>query len=325
MLAQGGLVLATSYAFFTITVALLLIRGLRKLDGSPRLLLGGVGGAWVAYVVQSIVSIDQVPLLTIQFVAGSAVVGLVGVAAWERRLPGARPISPTRPGRARPREPLKRRDLSGADGAGLAATLAIGLVLAWLALLPLRANAAIHAGDVAVGRGDGTSGLSDYQRANQLLLGSGIYWGKTGELLENVGQPKKAYAVYRRGLLHDPFDLFLIRKAAALADAQHEDSVARTMNRRAVALDPSNPETVLQAAAWATAHGEPKWGLGVLAGPLAIFPDNADMWAAVGDAQRALGAQAQANRAYSRALLLNPQQAAAKAGLAMLTASGPAS
>ncbi|MCA1711302.1 MAG: O-antigen ligase family protein [Actinobacteria bacterium] len=315
MLAQGGLLLALAYVFFLVVVALYLVRGLRRLGGQDRLLLGALGGAWAAYVVQSVVSIDQVPLLTVQFATAAGVVGVSGVPTRTLRLPGAAVLAaPAAKGRRQPA--VRRRTVNGVDYGLIGGIALIGLVLAWFSLLPLRADAAVHRGDAAVGRGDGTAALADYRHATDLTSGSAVYWGKAGQLLEKVEQPALAYATYSRGVHHDPYDILLLRKAASLAEQQKQapDRVLALL-RRAVELDPSNDTTVIQAAAYATAHGEASWSLRILAQPLQLFPSNADLWAQAGAAYAAAGDTPRSRRAYARALQLNPEQPAAKTAL----------
>jgi tetratricopeptide (TPR) repeat protein len=319
MLAQGGAALAAAYLLFTVVVIFALVRGMRRLDGAPRLLLGAIGGAWTAYFVQSVVSIDQVPLLTVQFATAAAILGVAGVPTRTLRLAGALAApAPAPAGRRRQPQPIRRRARSGADYAFLAVA-GIGLsILAWQALLPLRADAAARSGDVAAAAGNANAGLMSYRRATELRPGLGTYWGKLGQLQESAQQPQIALATYKRGIRHDPVDLFLLRKAGALAD-QEQDPDARSYLRRAVALDPSNPATVTQAANYATAHGEADWALSILASPLSVLPRESNLWEAAGRAYASAGNRARAKAAFTKALALNPALESAKTGLAALT------
>ncbi len=113
MLAQGGLVLGLTYLFYTLVIAWFLVQGLRRLEGQQRLLLGGLGGSWVAYQVQSVVSIDQVPLLLVQFVLAAGVVVASGGS------PAARGATARRscPGRRARRRPPASPGAGPAEGA----------------------------------------------------------------------------------------------------------------------------------------------------------------------------------------------------------------
>jgi putative inorganic carbon (HCO3(-)) transporter len=314
MLAQGGLVLITAYVLFFAVVAWTLLRGFRTLRGEDLLLLGALGGAWAAYTVQSLVSIDQVPLLVVQFATAGGIVGVVGSKTRSWRLSGALavPQQTKRRGRAHVE---RRRDLSGADLGVLAVAGCVLLWLGWLSLGPLRANGAVRTGDMARSRGDGNAALAAYQRANRVLPGASTYWEKTGGLYEDVKQPDLALSTYRTGLHHDPMDIILLRKAASLGaakpDATHDVLDWLT---RAVALDPTNPTTVIQAADFFTSHGRAQSSLTILAKPLSLFPKNADMWVEAGKAYAAASDVPHARSAFNKALSLDPANQAAKAG-----------
>jgi putative inorganic carbon (HCO3(-)) transporter len=321
MLAQGGLMLALAYVAFFIAVAACLVRGLLRLEGQARLLMGATGGAWVAYTVQSLVSIDQVPLLTVQFAAAGAVVGLSGQRWRKLHLPGALAEDVGRKGRRQP--VVVTRRATPVDVGYVMGAVLVALATGWFALFPLRASAAVRSGDTAVGRGDGNAALADYQRANRLLLGSGTYWGKTGQLYEQVQQPVLAYRAYLRGVRHDPFDPFLLRKAADTGPPARADrETISGLLHRAVGLDPTNPATIIQAADFATGHGEAAWSLEILARPLGLFPGNADMWAQAGAGYAATNDLPRARTAFRRALSLNPSEPVAKKGLASVGNSG---
>ena len=118
-LAQGGLLLAAAYVFFLVVVSVALVRGFIRLRGQERLLLAGLGGAWVAYQVQSLVSIDQVPLLVLNFTLGAGVIVASGSARLRViRLPGALPVVErgARPqGQAAPVPAARRRGRRAAE------------------------------------------------------------------------------------------------------------------------------------------------------------------------------------------------------------------
>jgi putative inorganic carbon (HCO3(-)) transporter len=320
MLAQGGLVLALAYLAFTVLVAVSLIRGLRRLEGQDRLLLGGLGGAWAAYVVQSLVSIDQVPLLTVQFATAGAVVALSSPRIREFRLPGALPVPAAAPTgrRGRPVTTPRTRELTGADWTILSVAGLAGLWLLWLALLPMRADAAIHTGDLALAAGNGNGALSAYQKANRLVPGVGQYWEKTGQLYEAVKQPSFALEVYARGARHDPYDVALLSNVARLAQAAGHAGQARSAALRAAALDPTNPATIALAAQVLRADGDPQRAVTLIERVLRVLPQNADLWAAKGASLAAAHDTSAARTAYQTSLKLDPNQSAAKAGLSSL-------
>ncbi|MDT7538083.1 MAG: hypothetical protein QOI82_1668 [Actinomycetota bacterium] len=325
MLAQGGVVLAVAYVAFIITVAAYLVRGLMRTEGDARLLLGGLGGAWTAYLVESTVSIDQVPMLTLEFVTAGAVVALSSAASRQLRLPGAlrEPVAgATRRGRKVPT--VRVRETTPADLAWTSAAALGLLVLAWFSWLPLRANAAVRHGDVALAQGRGNEALTAYQHANTLLAGVGAYWEKTGFLLESVHHDELALPEYRRGIKHDPYDIALLSNGARLADAAKQYAEAGRYWRRAVALDPTNPDTVFRGSRFEAAHGDAQVALRMLAHPLAVFPADPNLWAAAGDGRLAAGNVTGARAAYQKALTLQPLNTAATVGMQKLNGTAPA-
>ncbi|GAC1610519.1 MAG: hypothetical protein NVS3B26_17710 [Mycobacteriales bacterium] len=314
MFAQGGLVLGLLYLLFLIIVGTFFVRGLLRSSGQDRLLLGGLGGAWAAYVVSSAVSIDQVPLFTLEFATAGALIAL-GAPSPIRKIHLSGAVSEVATRRGRRPAPLRTRafttpDVVAASVCGLAI-----LVSLWFAITPLRANAAAHTGDVALTTGDGNAALSAFQEAERILPGVGAYWERTGSLYEAVKQPQNALQVDEQGLHHDQFDLALYMNAGRLASSQHHDSEARAFWERAQQMDPTNPNTAVAAAAVETASGDAGKALQYLAHPLALFPNDANLWAATGAARAAAADQVGALRAFRRALYLDPQNQIARAGL----------
>ena len=96
LLASGGWPLLLTWLGLTLTIAVVLVRGWLRAARAHRLLLSALGGAWVAYVLQGLVSVDVAPLS----VLGWTLAGLVVASAAERdrtdvRLAtrGARPVA----------------------------------------------------------------------------------------------------------------------------------------------------------------------------------------------------------------------------------------
>ncbi|GAC1441652.1 MAG: hypothetical protein NVS3B26_11630 [Mycobacteriales bacterium] len=319
MLAQGGLVLGVTYLAFLLTVAICLFRGLRRLDGPGRILLGAIGGTWTAYVVSAAVSIDQVPLLTLQFVTAGAIVGLAGVSWREVRLPGVPQPAPDVPGRKRRQAPvIRQRAVTSADLGMIASTVVIGLVAAWFALLPFRASAAARAGDVALARGDGTGALAAFQHATASEPGEGAYWQRLGSLYETANQPAKAYQAYAAGLRHAPYDLSLLLNAGRLAQSQKDSTVAARDYAAALRLDPTGPVTVKLVAAYDAGTGRPADAVAALLRATRANPRDAELWSSLGTARRVFGDRAGARVAFERALQLTPGLPSATQGLKAL-------
>jgi O-antigen ligase/Flp pilus assembly protein TadD len=315
MLAQGGLLLGASYVLFVLTVAIALWHGLRRLEGPARLLLGGIGGVWAAYVVSAAVSIDQVPMLTMQFAAAGCVVGLAGVEWHQTRLPGAMPVVPAEV-RRRGRQTVPRgRAFSGQDLTAVCAVAAIACAAAWFACVPFRASAAAHRGDLALARGDGTSALSNFQRANRIFPGEGIYWEKTASLLETAKLPSLALKAYAAGAQNDRSDVALLLNEGRLAQSQGALGLAEHAYLAALRLDPTNPATVELAAAFEAGQGQASKAVAALERASRANPKDADLQVALGAANRKAGDIPAARAAYSRALEIQPGLPVASEGL----------
>ena len=74
--AMGGIFVGFSYLAIMSFVIYRAIVGMKKTSGKNRLLIAGVFCSWVAYVAQSIVSIDNIGIAIWGWVLGGAVVGL---------------------------------------------------------------------------------------------------------------------------------------------------------------------------------------------------------------------------------------------------------
>jgi tetratricopeptide (TPR) repeat protein len=325
-LAQGGLLLALAYAAVVVVTAIALVHGLRRLRGQERLLLGGLGGAWVAYQVQSLVSIDQVPLLTVHLVLAAGVIVAAGHSPTrEFRLPGApAPVAeqPTRAGRRRPVSPPKPRALTGLDQGLLAGLAVVALLAVWFSLVPLRASRAAYAGDAALAQGDGTAAVAAYDRAIDLLPGWGPYRSKKAQAFNAGGHPALALEGFRDNIRVDPYDIGATRTAARLAESQGDLPLAERLNRRALELDPLNSATILDNAVFDLKHGKAERARDLLEREAPRFPAVAALWASLGDARAVLGETASARQAYERALALQADEPTAVSGLTKLRNAG---
>ena len=98
---MGWLALVLWLVVFVIAGVALLIRALRPLPGTPAVALASVGGAFVAYLTQGLVSIDMLPLLA----TGWTVAGLA-LAVSRADTPRTEPTTPARPQRGQGRKPV---------------------------------------------------------------------------------------------------------------------------------------------------------------------------------------------------------------------------
>ena len=306
-LAQGGIILVAAYALFTAVVVLSIVRGLTRLSGQPRLLLGGLAGSWLAYRVQSSVSIDQVPLLLLDYLLGAAVIVTAGNARVRRvRLPGAPPETPVRR-RGRQAGPELRR-LNVLDAWMLGGITVISLVLIWLAVMPLRASRAARQGDVALAFGHGDAAVAAYTKAIRLEPGVGVYRTRLGQLYQRSGQAAKAVPIYQQAFRIDGQEVGALRNAAALAEKGNNVPLARRLFTAAVAAEPKNSRTIQEFAQFEMRHGGAKVASRRMERAVRDFPDDADLWAVLGLARNAVGDVPSARAAWLRAVSIDPTQ-----------------
>ncbi len=316
-LAQGGLLLAAAYLFFLVVVTVALVRGFHRLRGQERLLLAGLGGAWVAYQVQSLVSIDQVPLLVLNFTLGAGVIVASGSARLKVvRLPGALPVA--QQGRGRKASLPRTRPTTGVDIALLSAIGVATVVAMWLSLTPLRANLAAHRGDVALSTGDGTTAVLDYLRAVDLEPGFGPYRTKVGDTYNRANLPDRARQAFIEAFRVDKAEIAAGRTAGRLAETAGDYRQAGVLFAEALSLDPSNSATILDWATFQLRHGSAADAGARLERAVRDLPGDAGLWASLGDARGVLGDVAGARAAYERALAIKPDEPTATVGLQKL-------
>jgi putative inorganic carbon (HCO3(-)) transporter len=322
VLAQGGLVLGLAYGAFLVLVATALVRGLLRLEGSDRMLLAAVGGGWAAYQVQSLVSIDQVPLIVLHFVLAGAVLSVSGIGRSRLvRLPGAvpeqQPASAPRSKR-RPTAVPRQREPSGADVLAAVVVAVLLTTMAWQSLDPLRANVAAAAGDGALRSGNGNQALQEYEHASTLLPSQSVYWEKLGAFFTQVERPARAEEAYVEALERDRFDLNALRNLARLAEEAGDLDKARGLLDRLLEVDPLNPESIVAGATFELRHAGASRARDLLEGSVLRLPSDASLWATLGDARAVLGDEPGAREAYERAIQLEPAQPVATAGLEKL-------
>jgi putative inorganic carbon (HCO3(-)) transporter len=327
MFAQGGLLLGLTYVAFVGLVLWALVRGLLRLRGQDRLLLGGLGGSWVAYQVQSTVSIDQVPLLVVNFVLAGAIIAASGSARTrELRLPGAVPL-PSAAVPARPRRtaaPLVVRVPQPLDHVITAVVVVIALGGGYLSLSPVRAGRSAFAGAEALVRGDGNAALAAYDKALDLAPYVSVYWLRKGELFNAAGRGQEALAAFEDAQKHDPFDVAAARNSGRLAEALGEVDRARRHFERALLLDPLNRDTIVDRATFDLRHGAAASARQLLEDAVTRLPDDNQILGVLGDARLVTGDREGARAAYERALIFEPGQPTATEGLKKLDRAAPA-
>ena len=323
-LAEGGLLLVLAYLAFVVVVAASLVRGLHTRDGEARLVLGGLGGAWAAYQVQSLVSIDHVALLVLNFVLGAATIVAAGDARLrEFRLRGAaveRAQQPAGKGRkpARLRQAPRRRALVPLDLALLGAMAVAGGIAAWEAFVPLRASHAAYDGAVARQAGNGSSALAHFSSAQNLVGGYGSYWLTAAETYRAGGRNEDARRLYLAAFEHDPATIQGLQNAAIISATDGDVESARRLYTQLLRLTPHDASVITGLALLDVRRGKPADALPLLEKAAQDLPGDADLIGLLGEARFAVGDVAGAKAAWERSVKLMPGQPTATAGLEKL-------
>jgi O-antigen ligase/Tfp pilus assembly protein PilF len=322
LLASGGLLLALSYLAVVGFTGWALVGGLRRLRGEDRLLLGGLGGAWVAYQVQSLVSIDVPPLAALHWVLAGTIVALATsptLRTWT--LPGAPALPEQRPGggkrRARPQpQPLVPANPVLLTGVALATAGAL-----WLALLPVRAEAAAGRASAAVVAGRTDEALASYARAGRLAPWEARYPTQAAGFLAELRRPEQALVAHERAAARAPRALAHPVNIGRLAAQLGDHGKAGAAYARVLELDPKTPEVLVEVGRYRLARGDLAGATALLERAVSAQADNAEWWLVLGQARNADGDTAGARQAYQRALDLEPTSADAAGG----PAGGPQS
>jgi O-antigen ligase len=217
MAVDGGLLLFVAYVAFVLLVGVAGVHGLLR---TPSWLLAGVLGGWLAYVAQSLVSIDVPSLASLHWLLAGAVVALAATDA-----PFLRPAA-----------------RSQATNAWTAP--AIGLVLVvvssvWLTN-PLRADAAAHRSRDLLATGDASAAVEQARQATNRSPWVGAYWAGLANASQQAGDVDGALEAGRRAIASAPGAIAYRTALARLTAATGDTETARRILDRAMALDPHN-------------------------------------------------------------------------------------
>lgn len=312
MLSNGGLLLGLAYLTFVATIALVLIRGLRRLQGGDRVLLAAFGGVWLGYQVQSLVSFDVPPVALLHYVSAGAIIVLAASNAPIRiiELPGHR---------ERVRRSRKGR-VAGPSGRdlvwlGVIALVVIGFVMA--ATRPLRAELAVGSAAPLLEDGRGPEALKRFERGIELAPYEPRYRELLARLLLVAREEEAALAAFAEAARLDPGSVDAALAAAEVAAALDRHEEARRWYDAAVARDPHNPGVLNPAARYALSTGDPGHARQLAARSVEL---RADVESLLLLAQSAadFGEIDRASRAFERVLELEPGNEDAQDGLRRL-------
>lgn len=227
--ATGGLGAGLTFLAVMIGGAMVVVRRWRAPPGSPPWLFGGVAGAWVAYQVQALVSLDTAPLIALHWWLLGALVVTSGMGR-------IRTIAV--PGGPRPR----------LAGAVLTAVAVATLVLA---SRPVRA-------DLVAGRAltstVAAEAAADLRAAADLAPWEPEYPFRLA-VVESSRSLDAAYGALRLAEERDPRRIdVLVSLARTAADLGRQDE-AVDWYRRALEVEPHHPDLIAEAAPFGVGPG----------------------------------------------------------------------
>jgi Tfp pilus assembly protein PilF len=308
MAVAGGAVVALTYAAFVGATGWALVRGLRRLEGDELILLAAFGGAWVAYQVQSLVSIDVPTTITLHFLLAGAIVVLGGDLRWREQRFAA--LTPRRAGRS-------TVTATTAKTVRVFAGILL-LLLAWQVVRPLRADLAYADGLQDEASGPPEAAVASLKSATAVASWNGTYLAQLASVLAKTGDQDGALVVGEEAAHRAPSSASYALSAAQLAHRLGKDAVAKEYFDLAVANAPGVADAVEARAQFLVAEG--KYEVAERDARQAVQLAPADFKAYLVLAQAFTGQQrvSDAERAYRRVLALNPSSSAAYEQLASL-------
>jgi tetratricopeptide (TPR) repeat protein len=319
MLASGGVLLAVAYLAFVVLVGVRLVRGLRR---EPSLLLAAVGGAWLAYQVQSVVSLDVPSLVTLHWLLAGGVIALT---------------------RSPREEEAPHRRVNSFAWQGLAVGGVVLLVISPWLTGPLRADAANQRGIDQLRGGEKEAGVASLESATRTANWSALAWADLAGGYQLVSRQEDALRAGMHAAAKNPGSVAYKLAVGQLAGSLGHADIAVRSFEAAQRLQPGNPNVWLQAASWADTAGDKpraaRWYRGLLEQEVASSPsivtatrgmaadgaaadalplvkrfvqrrpDDGQLQVALGDVYVALGRVDVGRRAYRRAIALDPSNA----------------
>ena len=252
MFSSGGLLLGLTYLALLGVIGAYAARALRRSSGSEQVMIGAVLGGWVAYQIQSSISIDVPGLAYTQWVLAGVLLAR-GITEDLRvvPLPWTKPLSARarRSTRARTSTPLQRRLAGGLLGVVLIVTL--GPLTG-----PLRADMAYRAAQVDLLAGKLQESYDHMQQVVGLEPRNGQYAETLGLIYERSGDLQAALVELERSAQLRP-GFASVERLAARANVVNND-VERAIYWYELALEsePYGPSGLTRAAEFYASIGE---------------------------------------------------------------------
>ena len=308
MFAQGGVLLGVAYLAVVVVTGWALVSGLRRLRGHDLLLLGAFGGAWAAYQVQSLISIDVAPLAAAHWLLAG---GIVAIA----RPPALRvitfPWAPVAPVPNRKRAPTPTASESR-QWVALAVSGAVLVVGGWMVTRPIRADIAYSDSRVAAGRGQTGEAFAAALRSTELAPWEATYAFEQGARFLDAGEAPMAIEALREAIRRDGKGIEQTLTAARVEDLLGNPAGALDLYERSLRIEPRSPGLLLEAATYQLANGAQDRAVDLADALTASVPDRPEFWLLLARAHLAGGQEAEARAAADEALDLAPDSVEAR-------------
>ena len=290
MLSGGGILLAGAYLALLAVILRAGIQAVRRTSGHERLLYGAVLAAWLAYHLQSLVSIDTPSLVYTQWVLGGVL--LAGGASEGLH----RTLSPVTPGGAH-KFPLR---LGLRRWRALGATLlSVALVMLLFGSLtaPLRADLSAFQAQEAFGRSDLQAAGDELLQAIRHQPRNGIYAEGMAIVYGESGLYELEFSERVRSAGLRPGNPFAAVAAAESAVRIGRLSDAEAWIESAVSIEPHGAKVLTDSAAVLVDIGRIDRALGLLEVFDSLRSSDIYRWKTVASIHRVMGDEQAAERA----------------------------
>ena len=234
LLAGGGVPLLLAYGVFVASVGVMALRAIRRSSGERRLLVGALTGAWVAYQMQSAVSIDVPALAVLHWVLAGLLVA------------AATPTTRSTDEHMHPR---------WTPAPALALAVLAGLVTLAVAL-PVRAEVSARRAIRFGIQGEHASA----ERALGIALRLNPWEPRYAVVLARQrlqrGDERQAVEAFALAESRSPHSMVIALEAARAADGAGDETEALRLYDKAVALDPNAPQLHVEAARFHLRSGD---------------------------------------------------------------------
>lgn len=265
MLSGGGVVLGAAYLAFVVFTGWRILASRVELDAPKRALLAGAAAGWLAYHVQSLVSIDVPPLAVSHFVmAGVAVAVTGGFTRKTFQLPYATAHA-------------KRGAFPLRQTVGVALSVLLLLVSTVAALRPVRADVAAGRGARLLAADRHAESVPPFSEARKLLPGRALYHVQRGGALYGAGMLEPAMESFVTAATLEPRSFEAAQWVARTAAQQGTDDLARLWYSRGLQIEPLHPHFKLEVAQFEAAAGNVEEAREYVAEALEIAPDDPEL------------------------------------------------